>query len=432
MASNDLTKLTVPQLKAICKDRRITGYSKLTKNALILKLSESHARSTNDTTAHAIVPPLAPGVASLANEQNPKSLPTSHSAVLVQNSILHPPKKQKRTTYDSPRVASRAQLLDQVITTNGADNRIYESPSTAVPNPDSNPPADIPSTIAASPAHAHAHESLLQSHPSVTVLPQKAKEISMSLASASVTLGEPPTVLNTTPPERQVDSPSSSITTNSKRPRSSISKMLPSKKPKNSALSKPHPLSGLISKRYPSNALEPLVKQTRQSTGMENTPPSLTTLPRRDGLDVPVHTSGNPLQSTRNDTRAVRHKGAKFKPLIVNRPIPTSNLPNSLNGTVPNAAMCASDFGGQVTFSYLEFPCSSPVRLNIVTLPPSLSQRKRIPRWSIILSGVADEDFVACIHVSRMFRYASTMIIVISVITKCSHTQQFIFLQPID
>lgn len=43
MASNgpsDLSKLTVPQLKALCKERRITGYSKLGKAALLQRLAE--------------------------------------------------------------------------------------------------------------------------------------------------------------------------------------------------------------------------------------------------------------------------------------------------------------------------------------------------------------------------------------------------------
>lgn len=39
----DLSKMTVPQLKALCKERRIPGYSKLGKTALIQTLSEGNA-----------------------------------------------------------------------------------------------------------------------------------------------------------------------------------------------------------------------------------------------------------------------------------------------------------------------------------------------------------------------------------------------------
>ena len=39
-------------------------------------------------------------------------------------------------------------------------------------------------------------------------------------------------------------------------------------------------------------------------------------------------------------------------------------------------------------------------------MPPSISDRKKVHSWSIILSGISDTDRRACILVSRMFRYA--------------------------
>ena len=42
---SDLSKLNVSQLKAICKERRIVGYSKLGKAALICKLAELAPRA---------------------------------------------------------------------------------------------------------------------------------------------------------------------------------------------------------------------------------------------------------------------------------------------------------------------------------------------------------------------------------------------------
>ncbi|EMD40290.1 hypothetical protein CERSUDRAFT_148183 [Gelatoporia subvermispora B] len=42
----DLSKLTVPQLKALCKERKITGYSKLGKNALLEKLVTKSSKNT--------------------------------------------------------------------------------------------------------------------------------------------------------------------------------------------------------------------------------------------------------------------------------------------------------------------------------------------------------------------------------------------------
>lgn len=47
----ELKKLTVPQLKALCKEKGLTGYSKLTKDVIILKLSPFYpAHSQNDNT----------------------------------------------------------------------------------------------------------------------------------------------------------------------------------------------------------------------------------------------------------------------------------------------------------------------------------------------------------------------------------------------
>jgi len=46
----ELKKLTVPQLKALCKEKGITGYSKLTKDVIILKLSPfypTHSQKDN-------------------------------------------------------------------------------------------------------------------------------------------------------------------------------------------------------------------------------------------------------------------------------------------------------------------------------------------------------------------------------------------------
>jgi hypothetical protein len=48
---SDLSKLNVPQLKAICKERRIVGYSKLGKAALIRKLGELAPSSQSPSSA---------------------------------------------------------------------------------------------------------------------------------------------------------------------------------------------------------------------------------------------------------------------------------------------------------------------------------------------------------------------------------------------
>ena len=55
---------------------------------------------------------------------------------------------------------------------------------------------------------------------------------------------------------------------------------------------------------------------------------------------------------------------------------------------------------------YLDFPALPVPTLGLIGMPPSISDRKKVHSWSIILSGISDADRRACIFVSRMFRYA--------------------------
>ncbi|KAJ3788378.1 hypothetical protein GGU10DRAFT_307319 [Lentinula aff. detonsa] len=56
---------------------------------------------------------------------------------------------------------------------------------------------------------------------------------------------------------------------------------------------------------------------------------------------------------------------------------------------------------------HLDFPMSTPIVLNRISMPPALSQRKQVARFAIILSQVAIQDLSSCMLVSRMFRYAT-------------------------
>ena len=55
---------------------------------------------------------------------------------------------------------------------------------------------------------------------------------------------------------------------------------------------------------------------------------------------------------------------------------------------------------------YLDFSVLPVPVLGLIGMPPSISDRKKVYSWSIILSGVSDIERRACILVSRMFRYA--------------------------
>ena len=70
---SDLSKLTVPQLKALCKERRITGYSKLTKAALLQRLAEVAAPPEGTTTSRSAT--AVPSIATAHALQNPATPP---------------------------------------------------------------------------------------------------------------------------------------------------------------------------------------------------------------------------------------------------------------------------------------------------------------------------------------------------------------------
>ncbi|KIM43353.1 hypothetical protein M413DRAFT_69460 [Hebeloma cylindrosporum] len=57
-------------------------------------------------------------------------------------------------------------------------------------------------------------------------------------------------------------------------------------------------------------------------------------------------------------------------------------------------------------FSPLHFLRESTILLGPISLPPSVAQRRHIPRLSLVLSGISLQDLRTCALVSRSFRYA--------------------------
>lgn len=98
MASNgppsDLSKLTVPQLKALCKERRITGYSKLGKAALLQRLTEATAPAktttpSNDQAGQRTT--AAPSIIPTAEVRNPSKSSVESSTASHATNVVHQP-----------------------------------------------------------------------------------------------------------------------------------------------------------------------------------------------------------------------------------------------------------------------------------------------------------------------------------------------------
>jgi hypothetical protein len=80
--TEDLKKLTIPLLKALCKDRKITGYSKLGKNAIIQKLIEHSSGTVTTTTT------ISNTTGSLGSTQSSTSAVVASPTIVASTQIV--------------------------------------------------------------------------------------------------------------------------------------------------------------------------------------------------------------------------------------------------------------------------------------------------------------------------------------------------------
>jgi hypothetical protein len=86
----NLSKLTVTQLKAICKERRIVGYSKLGKAALLRKLGELGPNSLPPSSAQTAQIPAQPSSLLLESDPSPAHVNDSLAPAAVQRPMGKP------------------------------------------------------------------------------------------------------------------------------------------------------------------------------------------------------------------------------------------------------------------------------------------------------------------------------------------------------
>ncbi|KAJ7069896.1 hypothetical protein C8F01DRAFT_1016100 [Mycena amicta] len=290
----ELKKLTVAQLKTKCKERRIQGYSKLAKDALIQKLLGQ--TSPQVPTPETSNPLPSPPAFAVDTTTTPIESSTSKDAP-------EPPKKKKKTSPVESSVSSSAPSASEP-----PKKKKKPTTSTNVPAGDADPP----------------------------------RPVERSTNSATVTATVQTERTSTPNPLKR---PSSSVLTTDTAPP-------PPKKPK--------------------------VPFLLPTTVPKTTLPRVVIRPPKRFIPLKVISSKNPSTSTPS----------------IQPPAPTM--------TVAPAR--------EVLF-YLEFPCSlEPPTMAPVSLPPSISQRKRVPRLALILSFLVNylerKDLDQCVLVSRMFRYA--------------------------
>ena len=114
-STSDYSKLTVPQLKVICKGLKITGYSKLGKAALLQKLKENPSTNAthsklpveNSEALHALA------TAKKALEEEPLSPRQGSSLLQAPMPIpraVSPPQKPSNRQNDPSRKIGRAHV----------------------------------------------------------------------------------------------------------------------------------------------------------------------------------------------------------------------------------------------------------------------------------------------------------------------------------
>ncbi|KAF8073860.1 hypothetical protein FPV67DRAFT_1410683 [Lyophyllum atratum] len=309
MTANDLTKLTVPELKAICKERKITAYSKLAKCAIIQKIIEHAAKAAGSLT--------------------PVALPTED--------------------------ASHRQI--DATETVSASNAITEN------NPQPSRGPSHPGR-AITPMNVDAYEdlaSLISNSPGPRI---NNKKDPPELSASSV----PPITHPTATTQLRV-----LAADNGSRkgiPRSPI----PANNSNSGLFSLPAiSVSSLASVNIP--------QPQKPTAGLEL---NASVLPNFVQAQIP----------------------RRFVPLVVKKP----DMPQvpQITPLAVKAYTTAADTDFSRRLHDLDFPLTTPLAaLKPITLPPSLSQRKKVTKLAMALIFVLPEDLHRLTRVSRLFRYAA-------------------------
>ncbi|KAH9038234.1 hypothetical protein EDB85DRAFT_529060 [Lactarius pseudohatsudake] len=313
---SDLSKLNVSQLKAICKERRIVGYSKLGKAALIRKLAD-------------LVPYAPPST--LTQKTSPDS------ETVAMGMPAHPVMRLGTARSSAPSNAhiSSGAATTQMPTIDPASQQPSDMPQIASTKKNCAPPAFT--------AQGNISKRLPSESETATPLAKKQKVVGFSAATFSSSAAGGST-----------------------------------------SISGSAPTSHFLSLAVP----------------VPPVPYGLSLSPKLAGARRLVRTQ--PMGTTTS--------GKRFKPLEIMRP------PAAMSGDMENAQMAQGLHGDEgarikaphtaIRHWYLDFPPMAPLALSPITLPPSLSERKLVQRWAIILSGLSEEERFRCCFVSKLIRYA--------------------------
>ena len=345
---SNLAKLTIPQLKAICKERKITGYSKLSKPELLLKLGTTESSKTAVTLeTHILKDSLSN--ASAVRIVNTSSLSPSYEIATV-------------TTSNQPQGVARVSEIN-------TQYRIQ--------------PAQL--------------TSIAQSAFEIQLIPQPQNSTSIFTLKRPLESLQSRSELSSSKKQKILVTPSvltvSSQTSNS----TSSFKISETPKPKPSR-------SGLVPiNEATSPTRTPTLTHT--VTFISSSPTSTPLEATKSGLSPQTSLPAPRIINTGHVTTTMLSTSKRFKPLVTKKYPPKPNKPTLLASTTK-----LRQSNSLVPLHHLDCPLAhiDTIDLKPITLPPRLSQRKYLHRWSIILSALPNAEKIQCCLVSRMFRYAGT------------------------
>ncbi|VDC05574.1 unnamed protein product [Peniophora sp. CBMAI 1063] len=352
----DLTKFTVPQLKALCKEKRLNGYSKLNRQALLDKLAAnaqavSHAAPAEKTSSSDITSCAPP---SSISESSPPS--GSAATELVSGSTEN--------------------VLIQPSSMSQSDNSSRIRPTTS-PHP-GRPSSPSPMGFGDDTA-----KDQIASETATNVILSGAASFSAKarpIAAHSDTPRPPIAAVPTIPKENVFKVPPVPFTTSS-------------------PATAQHPVPKPVSSKRAHDSDFSMVPARPRSRPSALAPASSLNPSRNDEQVLGSYTS-------KHDTHHSNERsGKRFKPLAVSRPVAQRTV--ALQSIQKPFATEANALKARTALAHLDFTLFiSPTSLSNITLPPSISQRKIVRRWAIVLSGLSNGERRTCARVSRMFRYA--------------------------
>lgn len=386
----ELAKLTVSQLTALCKEHGISGYSKLSKSALIQKLSDHESATTSPATCKVLEKTNS------VYMHSPLSINTS-TGMANKTAPVASQQSRKTSTVKDTLTAPDLVIFGDALAANKPLPHIGPLGPTSSLADGSHSRLNVAS-------HTSELDDQHQSIPVSKRLPCDLDPI-MSNSNAKKTAQKKQKRTSLAP--QNIDSePLGTLCLDSVSNASKVTStgsMLPPTVSNANAKAKLFNLAALCTSLP--TPMPPVALTDPPSEASVSSDPSHV-LPHQGTQALKGAGASN--QNTID--QAIKHAPKRFKPLLVKNAAPallpnSSFIPETLAGPVAKAK--APSLMPHFYLEHLKLnPDPESVVLTPINLPPKLMQRRHVHKWSIILSGITNAERRHCVCVSRMFRYA--------------------------